>query len=283
MYRIAILGCENFHAKQFLRFIKDDEEFSSIDVLGVYSDEKEAAESLNKEYGVEIMPTSDSLVGEVDGIIVTARDGKRHLDLIKPYAKYGIPVFIDKPITESIADAKELSRLLAENNNQFVGGSVMKHTEGTKRLAEMAKNSRVLGGEVCAPIMMNSPYGGYFFYAQHLVEMVMEIFGDEIKSVLANKTEDGAEVIFNYNDFSVKGVYTEYEKSDKYSGLVLCEDGEKYSDVTFTDDDFREELGGFVRLLDGGKSPEALDKFIKPVYIMNAIVKSIKTGEGERV
>ena len=48
MKRIAILGCENSHADTFVKFIREKDEFSDVTVVGVYSDEKEAAERLNK-------------------------------------------------------------------------------------------------------------------------------------------------------------------------------------------------------------------------------------------
>ena len=41
MKKIAILGCENSHANNFLKYIKENPEFSEIEVVGVYSDEKE--------------------------------------------------------------------------------------------------------------------------------------------------------------------------------------------------------------------------------------------------
>ena len=46
MKRIAILGCENSHAGAFLKHIMGNEEFSDIEVVGVYSDEAAACEKL---------------------------------------------------------------------------------------------------------------------------------------------------------------------------------------------------------------------------------------------
>ena len=50
MKKIAILGCENSHANAFLTFIKEKEEFADICVVGVYSDQREAAEKLNAKF-----------------------------------------------------------------------------------------------------------------------------------------------------------------------------------------------------------------------------------------
>ena len=54
------------------------------------------------------MENADDLVGQVDGVMVTARDGKHHLPYVKPYLEAGIPVFMDKPITVKIDEAEEM-------------------------------------------------------------------------------------------------------------------------------------------------------------------------------
>ena len=46
MKKIVILGCENSHANSFLDFIRDEKKYSDVQVIGVYSDEKEAMEKV---------------------------------------------------------------------------------------------------------------------------------------------------------------------------------------------------------------------------------------------
>ena len=98
MYRIAILGCENSHADIFLKYIYGDKKtqdgnyvtvseraVDDVEVVGVYSDEKEAMQKLHDAFGVPMMESSDELVGKVDGIVVTARHGDNHFKYAKPY------------------------------------------------------------------------------------------------------------------------------------------------------------------------------------------------------
>ena len=105
MYRIAILGCENSHANTFLNYVIGTKEiektYTDIDVVGVYSDDRAAAEKLQEAYGVYVMENYDEFVGKVDGIIVTARHGDNHLKYARPYLESGVSMFIDKPITVS--------------------------------------------------------------------------------------------------------------------------------------------------------------------------------------
>ena len=107
MKRIAILGCENSHANAFLKFIKEKEEFSDVLVVGVYSNEREAAEKLRDQFGVPVMDSYEEAVGQIDGLIITARHGDNHYTYAKPYIDSGIPMFIDKPIAISEEEAIE--------------------------------------------------------------------------------------------------------------------------------------------------------------------------------
>ena len=78
MKRIAILGCENSHANAFLKFIREREEFSDVEVVGVYSDDRTAAEKLRESFGVPVLEDYADAVGRIDGLIVTARHGDNH-------------------------------------------------------------------------------------------------------------------------------------------------------------------------------------------------------------
>ena len=47
MYKIAILGCENSHARNFLTAVIDRKLVDDIEFVGVYSDDKEACVRLH--------------------------------------------------------------------------------------------------------------------------------------------------------------------------------------------------------------------------------------------
>ena len=110
MYKVAILGCENSHANGFLDTVNNRKIVSDIEFVGVYSDDRAAAEKLREQFGVPVMERYDELVGKVDGVMITARHGDNHLKYARPYLDSGIPMFIDKPITCTEDDARVLAR-----------------------------------------------------------------------------------------------------------------------------------------------------------------------------
>ena len=166
MKKIVILGCENSHANSFLNFIRDEEKYKDVEVIGVYSHEREAAEKLSEEYGVKVMDDYAEAVGKVDGVIVTARHGDNHYKYAKPYLSSGVPMFIDKPITVSEDEAIEFMKACRDNGVRITGGSSLKHTEVVKQLKDdynEEEEGKTIGGFFRAPLNLNNRHGGFFF------------------------------------------------------------------------------------------------------------------------
>ena len=180
MKKIAILGCENSHAATFLDFIYNTDEYRDVEVIGVYSNEPAASKALNEKFGVNILEDYTDAVGKIDGLIITARHGDLHYEYAKPYLDSDIPMFIDKPLTIKETDAKEVMHELKTRGTRVSGGSSLKHDFGVKTLKaehEAEIGGKTLGGFVRAPLNADNIYGGFYFYAPHLVEVVSEIFG----------------------------------------------------------------------------------------------------------
>ncbi|MBR2988315.1 MAG: Gfo/Idh/MocA family oxidoreductase, partial [Clostridia bacterium] len=213
MKKIAILGCENSHANSFIKYVKTRPEFADIEIVGVYSDETAPCEKLASEFGVKILSSYDEVVGQIDGLIITARHGDNHYKYAKPYIASGIPMFIDKPITISESEAITFMKELRDAKVAITGGSSLKQDSFIKKLREEAINQvdgPTIGGFVRAPIACASTYGGYYFYAQHLVEMVCEIFGRYPNGVLAKSYGDKININFYYDDYQVTGLNVEH-------------------------------------------------------------------------
>ena len=300
MYRIAILGCENSHADIFLNYvIKDkvikeevkdaygdlikEDLYSDVEVVGVYSDDTEAAMKLNEQYGVYVAKRYDEFVGRIDGLIITARHGDNHLKYALPYLKSGIPMFIDKPITVKEEDARELYRGLKENGIRVCGGSVCKYPELIKRLGRDVREERygkVFGGMMRAPVSMQNEYGGFFFYSQHLVQALCSVFGFYPSSVKAYVNGNIITCIVRYENYDVTIQFT--DGCFEYCAGINCERYVSYESYTL-DGCFEAEFDAFYQLLRGSDQPESYEEFVAPVFILNAIDRSIRSGNEEKV
>ena len=285
MKKIVILGCENSHADKFLSFLTTEERFADIKVIGVYSEELEEAEKLRDKYGVDLLPSYDAAVGQVDGVIITARHGAKHYEYAKPYSASGVPMFIDKPITADADEAVTFMRELRAAGVRVTGGSSLRIAPEVQAVAEEARaevGGKTVGGVVRAPLDPDPAYGGFWFYSQHLVEMIGEIFGRYPKSVRALTKEKQTEVLFRYEDYDVMGQFS--QKSWQYFVSRFAETKTNACDVTSRGAVWVPiELDLFASLLAGGEQQVSYEDFIAPVFVIDAIIRAIESGEEEAV
>lgn len=282
MYKIVMLGVENSHADHFLKFIK--ESYSDIEVSGIYSEEKDATKKLSEQFGVKIMTDFADAAGSVDGVIVTARHGDNHLKYAEPYVKSGVPMFIDKPITQKESDVKKLMELFEKYDVKFTGGSSCRHCDFVQNLKRVHQNEiggKTIGGLLRCPVNLKNDYGDFYFYGQHLAECVIEIFGEEIKSVITKKNRTGLNVLFRYSDFDITGVYV--DGNYNYYALRLAEEGNLGGNFSVGEKEFRKEFSEFYNLLAKTSEGEKKSRFSVPVFVLNAIMRSLNSGNEEKI
>ena len=268
MYKVAILGCENSHANGFLDTVNNRKIVSDIEFVGVYSDDRAAAEKLREQFGVPVMERYDELVGKVDGVMITARHGDNHLKYARPYLDSGIPMFIDKPITCTEDDARVLARELRQRRIPVSGGSMCVFAPDVQKLKEIVRtqaHGKVLGGYLRAPVNMHNPYGDFFFYAQHLVQVVPR--GDDCTCVL------------RYDEYDV--VLSFVEGNYLYYASVSCADAVVGGSYELDGCSDREVLE--YRALFDEKKQCDLAQFFAPVYVLGAIRRAMDSGREEEV
>ena len=279
MKRIVILGCENSHADAFLTCIRDREEFHNVEVIGVYSDDTAAAKKLHDRFGVPVLAHYADAVGLIDGLVITARHGDNHYKYAKPYIDSGIPMFIDKPITVSEADVTAFMGQLAAKGVRVCGGSSLKQDVYVKKLkaeAAAAAGGNTLGGFVRAPYQAENPYGDFYFYAQHLVEIVCEIFGRFPLSVSARKNGAQIHVNFHYEGYDCTGLFC--DQKYVYFAARMAESTSTSYSIPSTRDWYYAEFREFYELLLGAPQEVSYEAFAAPVFIMNAIMRSLESG-----
>lgn len=285
MKKIVMLGCENSHVKTFLKIMNaTPEKYRDIEVIGVYSEDAEAMQMMNEMFGVPMMQSFDEAVGVADGVVVTARHGGKHYPYAKPYIQSGVPMFIDKPITISEGEAIDFMRECRDAGVRLTGGSCCKYAAAVAELSDIMKQGemgKVCGGTVRAPIDLENPYGGFYFYSQHLVEMVSVLFGHYPKSVCAFRNEDKVTVVFRYDGYDVVGLFV--EKSKLYSVSASFVSSTTTLEADIGNACFVGEFDEFCSLLRGGEQKQTYHEFIAPVFVLNAIDRSLSSGKEERV
>ncbi len=282
MKKIVMLGCENSHVNTFLSIMKENpHKYGDIDVIGVYSEDTAAMQQVCQAFGVPAMRSYDEAVGKADGVVVTARHGGKHYLYAKPYIQSGVPMFIDKPITVDEQEALEFMRLCRDAGVRLTGGSCCKYAREIADIKAQVPQNEIRGGLVRAPINMDNPYGGFFFYSQHLIEMLGELFGLYPRALKAYRAQNTVNVVFRYEGYDVIGLYTEF--SNHYYVSVALDSLTLASDATIGMDCFTREFDEFCDLLKGSEQKVTYGDFIAPVFVLSAIDRSLASGKQESV
>ena len=297
MFRVGLLGSENSHADIFSKMFNGyfDEvigEFDDIQVVATYSKYPGVDEKLQAKYNIEMIAKSpEEMLGKVDAIIVTARDGKYHAPYAKKFIEAGIPAFIDKPFTVDEDEAIELARLARDKGVPLCGGSSLKICPETRAAINFMKDHReeVLGGFVKAPVSMENEYGGFYFYSSHLAEMVLPVFGYYPQWVSASEGKHGVSVIVHYDEYDVVCLYTDgrwdYEINISTAEELDKEkrDNPQFRQLVSLDLSFHEEARAVARMLRTGNMDHTYEELIQPVMFLNAVERAMKSGKREEL
>lgn len=145
---------------------------------------------LKEKYGVEIVDSIESLLGKVDAVLIESVDGRPHLEQARPVFAAKKPVFIDKPVAASLADAIEIFRLSEETGTPCFSSSSLRFSPGIQSMRGNDAIGDVLGCDAYSPCSLEEHHPDLFWYGIHGVEALFTIMGPGCVSVSRTQTKD---------------------------------------------------------------------------------------------
>ena len=275
MVRLGIIGAESSHVDGFWNVIRQR---TDVSLTAIWAESAAAKEKIATvlQLDCEVDFPAD-MIGKVDAVLVTLRDGANHLEAVRPLIGKNIAVWMDKPFTVSVADAKELLRLLTDSHTIFSGGSSIKLAPELKTAREKVQRmgQDCLSGYLAYQTMLDSPYSGMHFYSHHLIESALFVFGCGVRSVFAKRSGESLSVIASYDTFHVLLNY-----GVAVQPLHVGVFGKSESFLMKYDADIRlaQSLEEFLTAIAQGKPPYPPEFFLTAVRMCNAIIRSMEQG-----
>ena len=208
MIRIGILGSDNSHAEVFARLCNEGvkgERIRGARVVALFGlDAKETTEVAEKAKIPTIVKRPKDMLEMVDAVIVVFRHGGLHYKYAAPFLKAGIPTFVDKPLACSVSHARKLIDLAKRHRVPLMSSSSLRYGPLVDAFRKEVQGiGKIRGGNLTGRGSARSPYGGIFFYGVHSVQMMLEIFGNKVKSVRATEHDGSAVALIDYKDGGV--------------------------------------------------------------------------------
>jgi predicted dehydrogenase len=145
---------------------------------------------LREKYGVEIVDSIDALLQKVDVVFLESVDGRPHLEQARPVFKARKPLFIDKPVAGSLADAIEIFQLAKASDTPCFSSSSLRFSPGILGMRNNPKVGRILGCDAYGPCSLEKHHPDLFWYGVHGVETLFTIMGTGCVSVTRIHAKD---------------------------------------------------------------------------------------------
>jgi predicted dehydrogenase len=144
---VGIIGLDTSHVLRFTEALNAADakaDIANCRVVAAYPKGSPDIESSTKRVpdytikvramGVEIVDSIPALIAKVDAVLLETNDGRPHLEQILPVLRAGKPVFIDKPIAGSLADAIAIFEASRKYKTPVFSSSSLRYMAGAQAI-----------------------------------------------------------------------------------------------------------------------------------------------------
>jgi hypothetical protein len=272
--RVGIIGLDTSHVVAFTKCLSNPKapaELKKVKIVAAYPggspdlpsswDRVEGYTKDLRGMGVEIVGSIDELLKKVDAVLLESVDGRPHLAQARPVIAAGKPLFIDKPMAASLADAMEIFRLAKDNNVPCFSASSLRFASGF----QAARSGKSPYGQIrsCvawSPLHLEPHHPDLFWYGIHGVETLFTVMGPGCKTV----QRLGPDKVLGIWKDGRQGTFV---GKDGYGATV---EGTKKSGNVGTYEGYEPLVKEFVKFFQTGKPPVAAAETLEILAFMEA-------------
>jgi len=214
---------------------------------------------------------AEDVIGQVDAVIVATDRGYEHVERCRPFIEAGLPIFIDKPLTDNRDGLRQFMAWHAEGK-PFLSTSAMRYS---KEFRALDGQLETIGMPRLITITMAKSWERYGIHALEAVYPMLAAGqyaaishrGSEARNYMHLTHESGVDLMLSviddlYGAFGHVGVYGT-------AGTLAT----KFEDTFFA---FKTQLEAFVAYLRTGESPVP---FSETVELMKIIIAGLESRE----
>ena len=284
---VAIISLDSSHAVEFVRRMQaaDCPEENRVPGLRAKTflrfpsayqreDGQDKRQAQLEAWGVVKAPDLAAAVAGVDGIMMIINDPAPHREWFERIADFGKPVFIDKPLASSIADAVAIATMAKQRGLRVSSASSLRSDAPLRHAcAEIPHPTSV---SVYGHVGVAPAGSSLVWYGVHSVEMLERAMGRGAVAVSARRDAEGVVAVVDYADRR-RGV-VELSASGYLYGGTLRDSSKAVSFAVDSNSCYSAQLREVERFFRGGEGPATLDSALEVTAILDAIERSYQTG-----
>lgn len=290
--KTAIIGLDTSHSIQFTQRAQDPECETAQKVDGLeiiscmrfetpFQDKKgldERTAQLEK-WGVKVYEDFDKTVEGAEAVMLEVNDPTLHVEYFEKAAKLGIPVFLDKPLADTMENGLKIKEIAEKYNVRMFSASSLRFIQNMVETVDSVKDiqcASVFGPLGIAPVGESAVW-----YGVHAFEILQRIMGLGCKEISVVKDKKGVVAVVTYSD-GRRGVVELAEGAFVYGGSVRSNDDKAVfvCDMTYAYKGLLELIVGFFR---GEPAPMGFENTLEIMNMLDTTVRAMKSGKTEKL
>ncbi|MDZ4860997.1 MAG: Gfo/Idh/MocA family oxidoreductase [Candidatus Hydrogenedentes bacterium] len=280
MFRLGIIGSDNSHAEAFSRLVNiegDGPRIEDVRVTHIYGTDPARTQEVATSCQIpNIVTRSEDMLGNVDGVLCVWRHASKHKSETLPFIKAGLPAFVDKPFTNSVADARELIDTALTAKVGLTSFSTLRYCVPTVEWIASLKGAveTPVSGLSTGPAEIDSEYDGLIFYGIHAVELMLAAWGYGVTSVTATEHNKNVMAVCRFKTGPIVTLHFLYKAAYVFHLTMYGSKGYSTHAVD-SSTSYYEGMKVIMETLRTGKWPLTPEQLLEPIQVMAATMKSL--------
>jgi predicted dehydrogenase len=279
MLRIGMVAVNTPHAPIYARLLWDPDAPGAAAepqarITTIWDDDPDRAAAYAREHRTEVVATPEAMVGVVDAVMIIEKDQRRHAAQAIPFLRAGVPVFINKPLADDMADARAiLDAARATGTPMFSSSALRFDPDVAKVKAQLAESGP-------ARVAVSVGYRELLYYGVHATEIAVTVLGTGVEWVENRGVGDRDLIQAQYADGTTALILILRDAVTLFELTVYGAHGREYASIVDkgTNPAFSNHLGAFLRMVRTGEVPVPPEETLEVMRILCAARESAAAG-----
>jgi predicted dehydrogenase len=277
-YKIALVGIENSHATHIIEYLNVTTRRRRAEVVALIGPDDDHMAELLELGGIsqrvdDLRQAQASMIGSVDALIATNRDGGLHAQYAIPFLEAGLPVWVDKPLACSTADAELIIEAATRSGAPLTSYSPLRWAH---EVDDLERSTAEIGDlqavTVTGPADPASEYGGLFFYGIHCADVAQRLVPGDPTELQVKQVRGTVIIRYQCGDTEVtlQLVKPDDHRRVPFHATLTGRSGVASTDITLGPGYVEPGIEKFLGMLDSGNPPVPYEEILRPVAVIEA-------------
>ena len=285
--RLGLIGTDTSHVIEFTRLLNDSSVPGHVSGAVVVAAFKGGSpdipisrdrvdgfsQELQQKWHVHFVSRIGDLCPLVDGILLESVDGRAHLDQFRQAAVCGKPIYVDKPLASTLADARQISEIAAAHHVPWFSSSSLRFGPVEAMHAPDISGVMVWGPGPFEPLQQLD----LSWYAIHSIEILFTLMGPDVQQVTRAYTPDADFITGIWKDGCI-GTVRANRPYSTFGAIVFHANQNEPTLYSNIGPGYSPLLRAIVKFMRTGVPPVSNDETLKIYEFMDAAQQSREHG-----